>query len=625
MRNRALAVIAFAAAACSDSLLEPIPDVEVNVVDNLLRIEGKLCTDPPTPSDFPTKILFIIDGSGSMQFVDQPARRALAVEEAILRLRSNPSVEFAIIRFNESDTVLTKPQSQITTADPFGVDLSGAFTRSNAVLADAVRELRESDSVTDYQGALSTAFLVLAQDMIDSPPAELARTKYVVLFLSDGDPFPACCSDESAASGLCSQERNIPFCDDPDAIRANPTQLPFLEAGQDYNQPYQVFDVVQDIMDLAENFGVGELRFNTAFLFDPSLVSQVNPATGCFEIGGVTFVCPEDARALLTQMAEIGQGTFRDFSNAEEIDFLGFDVSNIKRDNALKNIIATNMNAIATSQGLKPDSDGDGLDDDLEFAEQLDRTSRDTDGDGFSDPVEYRFRRNGLDPRTPNPGCEPGELREDLDMDGLLTCEEVLLRTSTDLYDTDADGVPDGLEVVYGTQPNESDNLRDADLDGRRNGDEIRFHTSIAFDEASERVGLAYRYQTDEAEPDARGGRCYDFSVRNIQLESPLARPGEMQSFARNDIFVYTGQAPFDDPNDFGRFKVACVQGRYIAPDFKDPIEGLVQLCPDDFKEPFELTPADCVGLNGTALKYPEFPDADPCGPPPMMDTNGVP
>ncbi|HJL39822.1 MAG TPA: VWA domain-containing protein [Myxococcales bacterium LLY-WYZ-16_1] len=617
-RSFIMGLWALGSVACTESLLEPITDVDIRFVDNLLRVEGRLCTDPPEESDFPTKILFLIDGSGSMQFVDPFTRRALAVEEAILRLSANPSVEFAIVRFNESDAVLTKPESQITTADPFGVDLSGAFTRSNAVLADAVRELQEADSVTDYQGALSTAFLILAQDMIDSPPAELARTKYVVLFLSDGDPFPTCCSDESAAQGLCTQERNIPFCDDPDAIRANPTQLPFLEAGQDYNQPYQIFDVIQDIMELAENFGVGELRINTAFLFDPTLVDDVNPATGCFEIAGVNFVCPEDARELLGRIAEIGQGVFRDFSNAEEIDFLGFDVSNIKRDNALKNLIATNVNALPTSQGLRPDSDGDGLDDDLEFEEQMDRSNRDSDGDGFSDPVEYRFRRNGLDPLSFNPGCEEGELRDDLDADGLLTCEEILLRTSTDLFDTDADGVPDGLEVMYGTLPNESDNLRDADLDGRRNGDEIRFHTSIGFDEANQRVELAYRYETDEVERNERGGRCYDFTVRNIQLETPLARPGEDRSFARNDIFVYTAEAPFDDPNDFGRFKVACVQGRYIAPDFKDPLGGVVQLCPDDFREPFEITPDDCVGLEGTALKYPGFPNADPCGPEPQ-------
>jgi len=609
----AAALLAVVGAGCSDPELQVRDEIDINVVDNLLEIEGTLCTDPPEATDFPVKILFIIDGSGSMQFVDQPNRRALAVEEAILRLRANPSVSFAVIRFNESDAVLTKPGTDISAGDPFGVDLSGAFTRDFDILSQAVQGLRVADSVTDYQGALSSAFLVLSQDMLDSPPAQLARTKYVVLFLSDGDPFPTCCSQESEAAGICTRDTNIFFCENPDAIRQNPTQLPFLEASTDYNQNYQIFNVVQDIQELGANFGVGELRMHTAFLFDPTLVDSLDPATGCYVIGGVNFVCPDRARELLGTMADIGQGVFRDFSTAEEIDFLGFDLTTIKRENALKNLIVSNSNVLATSSGLQVDSDGDGLTDSEEFEAGLNRTVRDTDDDGFSDPIEFRFARAGLDPRAPNPGCASEEDRRDVDFDGLAACEELLLRTSTELYDTDADGVPDGLEVVAGTRPNESDNLADADLDGRRNGDEIRFHTSVGFNEGGERSALAYRYRTSEAGFNERGGRCYDFTVENVQLMTPLARPGDNGSFARNDIYVYMAQAPRDDPSDFGSFRVACVQGRYVAPDFKDPPGGLVQLEPDDFKDPADFDPeVDCVGLNRTALLNQRNPSEDP-------------
>lgn len=606
----------WAAAACSDPELQVKDEIDVEVVDNLLELQGTLCTDPPEATDFPVKILFIIDGSGSMQFVDQPTRRALAVEEAILRLRANPSVSFAVIRFNESDAVLTKPGADINAGDPFGVDLSNAFTRDFDILSQAVQGLRVADSVTDYQGALSSAFLVLSQDMLASPPAQLARTKYVVLFLSDGDPFPTCCSRESEEAGICTRDTNIFFCEDPDAIRQNPTQLPFLEASTDYNQNYQIFNVVQDIVELGQNFGVGELRMHTAFLFDPTLVDSLDPTTGCYVIGGVNFVCPDRARELLGTMADIGQGVFRDFSTAEEIDFLGFDLTTIKRENALKNLVVANSNLLATSSGLELDSDGDGITDSEEFDLGLNRTVRDTDGDGFSDPVEFRFSRAGLEPLVANPGCETDEDRRDLDFDGLGECEEILLRTSTELYDTDADGVPDGLEVVFGTRPNESDDQADADLDGVRNGDEVRFHTSPLFNEAGSRSEIAYRYQTSEAGFDERGGRCYDFTVKNVQLGTPLARPGENGSFARNDIYVYMAQAPRDDPSDFGSFRVACVQGRYVAPDFKDPPGGLVELVPEDFKDPAELDPAvDCVGLNGTATLDQRFPPEDPGAP----------
>lgn len=593
-----LVAVVLAAVACTKAELQPVDDIRTNIVDNLISIDGEVCTDPPLATDFPVKILFIIDGSGSMQFVDNPTMRARAVEEVILRTRANPSVSYAVIRFNESDAVLTKPGEEITAADPLGVDLSGAFTRDPAILQGAVEGLRVADSVTDYQGALSAAFQVLFQDMIGTPPAVLGRSKYVVLFLSDGDPFPDCCSDESRASGLCAPTQEIisSLCNNPDSIRQNPNQLPFLVGGQDYNQPYQIYGAAQDIMDLAENFSVGDLRMHTAFLFDPSLATQLD-ANGCYNIGGVGFVCPDEARQLLGTMAQIGNGVFRDFSRAEEIDFLSFDLLSIRRENALKNLIVTNTNLKVGPQGLQLDSDGDGVPDDLEFELGMNRLSLDSDGDGFGDALEYKERRNGFDPAQPTAGCEEEEDRRDVDADGLKTCEEIVLRTSTELFDTDADGLPDGLEVAVGSDPASADALSDSDLDGVRNGDEVRFHTGLGVDEANQRPKLAYRYRTEALGQNEQAQSCYSFQVKNVQLGTPLARPGQAGSYGRNDILVYMAQAPFDDPDDFGRYTMACIEARYVAPDFKDPPDGRVTLTPEDFKLPEELTADDCVGL----------------------------
>lgn len=597
--------IALGLLGCTNQGVAPIDDIEVNVVDDLLEVRGQLCSDPPEATDFPVKILFIIDGSGSMQFVDNPTRRALAVEEVILRQRANPSVSFAIIRFNESDAVLTKPGAEITAADPFGVDLSGAFTRDPAILQDAVRALQVADSVTDYQGALSTAFLVLFQDMLATSAAELARTKYVVMFLSDGDPFPQCCSERSQAQGICQRDTNIFFCEDPDAIRQNPTQLPFLEAQEDYNQPYQIYASVQDIVDLATNFKVGELRIHTAFLFDPTLVGMLD-ARGCYVIAGVNFVCPEPARELLGTVAQLGDGVFRDFSRAEEIDFLSFDLTNIRRENALKNLIVWPSNSIPTRSGLELDSDGDGLSDALEFEQGMNRLNRDSDGDGYQDALEWRERRNGLDPLRVNPGCSAPADRADVDYDGLARCEEVLLNTSTELFDTDADGIPDGLEVIAGTDPARSDILIDSDLDGVRNGDELRFHTAIDAADGTLRTELGLRYRVEDLGVNAAQERCYDFRIRNIHLVTPLGRPGDAESFGRNDLLMYFAQSPLDDPEDFGRFKMACVRARYVPPDYKDPPSGVVDLVRDDWKDPDVLDlDADCRGLTPPVMEAP--------------------
>ena len=59
-------------------------------------------------------------------------------------------------------------------------------------------------SATDYQGSLALVSQTLEQDMTDTPPGERARTRYVVVFVSDGSPEPQCragCEDGASFGG----------------------------------------------------------------------------------------------------------------------------------------------------------------------------------------------------------------------------------------------------------------------------------------------------------------------------------------------------------------------------------------------------------------------------------------
>lgn len=86
----------------------------------------------------------------------------------------------------------------------------------------------------------------------------------------------------------------------------------------------------------------------------------------------------------------------------------------------------------------------------------------DTDGDGIPDDYELA---NEL-----NPG-DPSDAPQDFDGDGLSNLEEFNLGTDPNQADTDADGLPDGVEQDIGTDP-----LRaDTDLDGLIDGDEVNF------------------------------------------------------------------------------------------------------------------------------------------------------
>ncbi len=93
-----------------------------------------------------------------------------------------------------------------------------------------------------------------------------------------------------------------------------------------------------------------------------------------------------------------------------------------------------------TNNNGGPDSDGDGLSDELEGIIGTDPDSPDSDGDGLTDGEEYHeYGTNPLD--------------GDTDKDGLGDAEEVALGTDPRVADTDGGGVNDGAEVKNGTDP----------------------------------------------------------------------------------------------------------------------------------------------------------------------------
>ena len=591
-----LLVAAVAALSCSDALLQP-PEVVVEPVTGELTVDGEFCTDSPEDVVFPVKVLFLVGTSGSNQFTDPNQQRAIAVEQVIDRHIGNPGVQFAVIRFDGRIRNLT-----------------GGFTNDRGVLQEAVELLREADSVTDYQGALGTAFTTLLTDMQRSEPAELVRTKYVTVFFSDGTPQPMCSrdGDEGDKFLICELHR--------DRLRGIPNDVFIeLEAGADYNQPYQIFDKIEAIMALKEEFRVGDLRFHTGFLYDED---EAAVAEAAFALD------PDAGRELMEEMARLGNGQFMAFSDGDEINFLTIDFNSIKRPFTVKSFIVSNEATAPTETVPAVDSDRDGMSDDEEFAlrdkpgldagDQAAGTPRagrtdppdpDTAGDGFSDLFEARLLVQGFhptDPDRPSIGCaqivERGTL--DPDRDGLLSCEEKILGSQPDTYDSDADGLPDRIEFIYGLDPADPRDAKlDLDLDGLRNFDEVRSHTAPGAKPIHVPGGLdRYRYRMD-ALPDTLDGRkCFHFETRHVGLVTPDKEGGER--YGLNEIKVYLGQVPEDQPADFGLFKVACFQARFDAPDFLQPESGRVTLTDADFFKSGEFDPTlHCRRPDG------EYPD----------------
>ncbi|NOZ86994.1 MAG: VWA domain-containing protein [Deltaproteobacteria bacterium] len=524
--------------ACTDVDVFETHDTSKMQSDNRLTVIGNFCTEYPDELDFPVKIMFIVDCSQSMSQTDPPPSpneypgRVRAVWDVIQKFRYDPGVSFAIVRFSGSANVSTQAD---TNGDGFA-DMFG-FVNDLPSLLRALNSLQAAGGNTSYQAALGLAEATLAMDMSMNTVQERARSRYIVIFLTDGLPYPQ---------------------------------------GNGVNTPASIRDAVRELVRLKDRFKVRELSFHTALL-----------ATGMPEY------VEAEADKLLQSMAEIGGGTFRSFPNGESINYLDINFTSVKRMYEVKDgsFLVFNDNADpAWNINENIDTDGDGLVDIQEAMLGTDPGLRDTDGDGFSDYLEERLKDSGFDPLDPNDAdCRTALERMDRDGDTLLDCEERFIGTSPDLFDSDSDGIPDNLEVRAGTSPVDNDSDTDKDFDGSLNGDEIAWHTNPGANDAAFFSKRAYRYHFTKKPGVYESRFCYQFKVDNITLVGTQARTkGGLKGF--NDVMVYAGEVPLDNPKDYGTFRVACARVRYIPrypePDVKYPPSGVVRLEQKDFKRP---------------------------------------
>lgn len=619
---------ALGVAACSDRKLVPVEDARVKNYDDRVQLDVEFCTRPAEDTVFPVKVLLVLDGSGSLQFTDQSGRRRVAVRDLMSALGTQQNVYVSTMVFGSNLYV----EPAVTGNDP-------AFIPAREWVEPAF--LNTADVQTNYQGALSAAYSHLLYDMLRSDPGELARTKYVILFFSDGVPSPVCCITAEQDQGslnhpfdcpsepweayddtlpYCEGQEEVPVCNldewlenfrnvnaqDPaatpdyggDTIQA----LDGLEAGDNYNRVYQVEDLTSEIMELGETFGVGEIRLHTMLLWDstlPDAVKEIYRLNRC------------RAERLMQRMAELGNGVFRDFEGSAEIDFLSFNFTSLKQGYGLVQTLAMNANAVIGPDGeLTADSDGDGLPDVVELERGSDPMLRDSDklarpplptevptplpeaqwGDGYGDLVEEQRRNTGYDPRyqslpvTPCPLFDPaggGVDRSDLDGDGLNGCEEDLYGTDIDRPDTDGDGLSDFVEVRLGLDPTRPERDHDDDFDGVRNMDEVRRGTNPLEPDGDANGARHVRYELIEGEETEDGRRCYTATARDLRLVTTGPRvPGGRSGY--NDLYFWIAEAPLDNPTGRTELRFGCVRAQYIAPSYKDPPQGRVSLREED-------------------------------------------
>lgn len=216
----------------------------------------------------------------------------------------------------------------------------------------------------------------------------------------------------------------------------------------------------------------------------------------------------------------------------------------------LRGLFVEVLSAVRDRAGWKIDADGDGLADSAE-PDPSAATVVDVDNDGFTDFFETN--RGTFDPKVRDPrGCDPalGCTLADADGDGLSHVAEAVLLTSESKIDTDADGIPDGLEVRAGLNPAAAN---DGDLDGDGAADvlEVQLGSDPLFSDDPQaspvRLDLSWTLTSETATE-----RCYQLTLDNLPMR---ARSGEASIFK-----VWLSIGPANGSHDQDVWKVACAQ-----------------------------------------------------------------
>jgi len=482
------------------------PDLEPVIRSEKVTLSGTFYTESPDELIFPVKVLFALDCSGSMgaagEGSDPLNQRIAAAREFIDRYNEYENVSFEVMLWNSSVFRRTM------------VDGEGGFTKDIEAI-QSVFDTVVNTSLTDYLGTIQEISSDIQRDIYSVNDLDnVARSKYIVIFFSDGLDNPA--------PGEGTREA-------------------------------QIWDAVNSLYEMANNEGVGSFNFHTFLL--PGLNMSDEDRQDCIQ--------------LLEGMAARGNGQFRTFETAESIDFINIVDMRLTAEYMIKFIVADNLNVRARGDMLYVDSDGDGLSDEEEtrpfesWWQPTSTTTADSDGDGLSDYFELAVSTAGnpMDPNWQDSPCQydlDGTYSySDIDQDGLNDCEEYVKGTNRFHPDTDHDGIPDHVEFLAGTTPLDNLNYHDSDFDGAVDWFEVQAHTDVLGEDSLVRERHGYRYnlvdrgihQFDHGSGIVSNVRRYDFDISNIGIMAtsgcsinglPDLNPGE------NRIRLFIAQVPED-------------------------------------------------------------------------------
>jgi len=297
---------------------------------------GTPCTPAQERSNWPVRVVFVVQNSGAMCVVDPPgsqgqagfcemiaptitpagltrSARASVIDSFLNTNRPRPNFSAALVSWGENPRVV-----------PF---VSGSDPSLRIALAELQSTLQRASNL---QGGLEAAKALIEQDVLTTAESLRARSRYVVVVLSTGVPFPRCAANDMMAQYASAARPELVWADSPGAGGScndqNPEILGFTP-GSNLNQNAQLFAAVDGMLALDTQYGLGDVRVFTRLMLNDANVAACGLI--CQDLFGPQSLA--DTRAmgtwLLTQLAQRGQGTFVDPGTPSNLTLADIDTS----------------------------------------------------------------------------------------------------------------------------------------------------------------------------------------------------------------------------------------------------------------------------------------------------------
>ena len=509
-------IIMFFCLSCEDSLkkLDRLSVKEVNRVQN---IQVNFCTMDAQVLRTKLKFLFVLDKSGSNQErsnlgnipptlpgsdisgsrrYDPLISFISSIQKAYTPERpDDDSTSYALVNFASAASIVRNFSSDeesfidliINQKYRSGCEapVRSSDTNTYPPVSEHPAGCPSDSGATNYANALTTVKNMINLDSEaekNANPNQIISSHYVVFFISDGAPVVG-----FDANGL--------------------PQMQTLTS---------IRNVVDDIIELSQSSTDGTAN-NSAW------VESIQVHTGYYYSD---TDADATAKNYLRSIAEdSGGGQAHEFAGSQPIDFSSFRIPQRNVERLLDEIIVINKSSLWNGEYLIPDTDGDGMSDILEATSGSNLFNPDSDGNKVGDLVEYKLNGSPCLHPACNPSlamnyaCTNAEKNADLDRDGLSDCEEKLLGSRKELFDSNHDDLPDDLALRFnlGLEPTDPQDAHDnRDADSRDNYYEIKHDLPISFnnDKLFNLVSQTYELTSLGKH---NGRSCYRLQVRDFK------------------------------------------------------------------------------------------------------------